>query len=53
MMGEYNIVIVVDAPNDEAVAKVSLMLRAKESVLTHSVLASTEAEYLKIIPSLL
>src|SRR5712692_7335838 len=52
VMGEYDIVIVVDAPNDEVVAKVSLMLGAKGSVRTHTSRAFTEAEYRKIISSL-
>ena len=52
VMGEYDIVIVVDAPNDEAVAKVSLMLGAKGSVRTHTFRAFNEAEYRKLVSSL-
>jgi uncharacterized protein with GYD domain len=52
VMGEYDIVIVVDAPNDEVVAKVSLMLGAKGSIRTKTSRAFTEAEYKKIISSL-
>ncbi len=52
VMGEYDIVLVVDAPNDEAVAKVSLMLGAKGSVRTHTFRAFTEAEYRKLVSSL-
>lgn len=52
VMGEYDIVIVVDAPNDETVTKVSLMLGAKGSVRTHTFRAFTEAEYRKLVSSL-
>jgi uncharacterized protein with GYD domain len=52
VMGEYDIVIVVDAPNDEVVAKVSLMLGSKGSVRTNTFRAFGEAEYRKIISSL-
>lgn len=52
VMGEYDIVIVVDAPNDEVVARVSLMLGAKGSIRTKTSRAFTEAEYKKIVSSL-
>jgi len=52
VMGEYDIVIVVEAPNDEVVAKISLMLGSKGNVRTHTSRAFTEAEYLKLISSL-
>ena len=52
IMGEYDIVLVVDAPNDEAVAKVSLMLGSKGSVRTHTFRAFNEAEYRKLVSSL-
>jgi len=52
VMGEYDIVIVVDAPNDEAVAKVSLTLASKGMVRTHTFRAFTEAEYRKLVSSL-
>jgi uncharacterized protein with GYD domain len=52
VMGEYDIVLVVDAPNDEAVAKVSLMLGSKGSVRTHTFRAFNEAEYRKLVSSL-
>ncbi len=52
VMGEYDIVIVVDAPNDETVAKVSLMLGSKGNVRTRTSRAFNEAEYRKLIGSL-
>ncbi len=51
-MGEYDIVIVVDAPNDETVAKISLMLGSKGNVRTQTSRAFNEAEYRKLIASL-
>jgi uncharacterized protein with GYD domain len=52
VMGEYDIVIIVEAPNDEVVAKVNLMLGAKGSVRTQTSRAFSEAEYRKIVSSL-
>ena len=52
VMGEYDIVIVVDAPNDETVAKVNLTLGSKGSVRTNTFRAFTEAEYRKLVSSL-
>ena len=52
VMGKYDIVIVVDAPNDEVLAKVSLLLGSKGFVRTQTLRAFNEAEYLKIISSL-
>ncbi len=52
VMGEYDIVIISEAPNDEVVAKVNLMLGAKGSVRTQTSRAFNEAEYRKIVSSL-
>jgi len=52
VMGAYDIVIIVDAPNDEVVAKVNLMLGAKGSIRTQTFRAFGEAEYRKIVASL-
>ena len=52
VMGEYDIVIICEAPNDEVVAKVNLMLGAKGSVRTQTSRAFNEAEYRKIVSSL-
>ncbi len=52
VMGEYDIVTVVDAPNDETVAKLALMLGSKGNVRTHTFRAFSEAEYRKIVSSL-
>lgn len=52
VMGEYDIVIVVEAPSDEVVAKVSVILGSKGNVRTKTCRAFTEAEYRKLIKSL-
>ena len=52
VMGEYDIVVISEAPNDEAVAKVSLTLGAKGNVRTQTFRAFTEPEYRKLIDAL-
>src|SRR5262245_23038058 len=52
VMGEYDIVVVSDAPNDETVAKVSLALASKGNVRTKTMRAFTENEFRKLIESL-
>ncbi len=52
VMGEYDIVIVSEAPNDEAAAKISLTLGAKGNVRTRTSRAFSEAEYRKLIDGL-
>jgi uncharacterized protein with GYD domain len=52
VMGKYDIVIICDAPNDEVVARVNLILGAKGSVRTQTSRAFTEAEYRKIVSSI-
>jgi uncharacterized protein with GYD domain len=52
LMGEYDIVIVSEAPNDEAAAKISLSLGAKGNVRTRTSRAFSEAEYRKLIEGL-
>ena len=52
VMGEYDIVIIVDAPNDEVMAKVTLTLGAKGNVHTNTFRAFNEAEFRKIVSSL-
>src|SRR5437016_2422290 len=52
VMGEYDIVIVSEAPNDEAVARISLVLGAQGNVRTRTSRAFTEPEYRKLIQSL-
>ncbi len=52
VMGKYDIVIVAEAPNDEAIAKTSLILGSKGNVKTRTSRAFTETEYRKLIDSL-
>jgi uncharacterized protein with GYD domain len=52
VMGEYDIVIVADLPNDEAVARLSLTLGSSGNVRTRTMRAFNEAEYRKIVQSL-
>jgi uncharacterized protein with GYD domain len=50
--GQYDMVIVTEAPNDEAVVKVALATASKGGVRTETLRAFTEDEYRKIIPAL-
>lgn len=50
--GRYDLVVITEAPNDEAVAKVALAMAAKGSVRTETMGAFTEDEYRKIVAEL-
>ena len=52
VMGEYDLVVITEAPNDETVAKVSLALGKLGNVRTRTMRAFTEAEFGKIVGSL-
>ena len=52
LMGQYDILIVSEFPNDEAAGKVALMLGSLGNVRTESCRAFTEAEFRKLIGSL-
>ena len=52
VMGEYDLVIVAELPNDEAVAKLALTLGAAGNIRTRTMRAFNEAEYRKIVQSL-
>ena len=51
-MGEYDMVVVCEAPDDEAVARVALQLGMTGTIHTKTMKAFPEAEYRKIIGSL-
>ena len=51
-MGKYDIVIIAQAPDDEAAAKVSLSLGALGNVRTETMRVFDEAEFRKIVGSL-
>ncbi len=50
--GRYDIVVVLEAPDDAAVAKVALATGSSGSITTETVRAFTEDEYRKVIASL-
>ena len=52
VMGKYDIVIVADLPNDEAVARLALTLGSSGNIRTQTMRAFNEAEYRKIVQSL-
>ena len=51
-MGQYDMVIVAEVPNDETVAKLALTLASKGAVRTETLRAFSEAEYRKIVGTL-
>ena len=51
-MGSHDMVVIVEAPNDEAVAKIALALGSAGNVRTQTLKAFGEAEYRKIIQTL-
>ena len=48
-MGGHDMVVIVEAPNDEAVAKIALGLGSGGNVRTQTLKAFGEAEYRKIV----
>ncbi len=52
MMGQYDAVVIVDAPNDETMAKVALASGMRGTVRSETSRAFTEEEYRKILASL-
>ena len=51
-MGQYDMVIVAEVPNDETVAKLALTLASKGAVRTETLRVFSEAEYRKIVGTL-
>jgi uncharacterized protein with GYD domain len=49
VMGQYDALLIVEAPSDETVAKAALMLGARGTVSTETLRAFTEEEYLRLI----
>jgi uncharacterized protein with GYD domain len=49
LMGEYDMAIVVEAPDDATLARINLSLAARGGVRTETLRAFTEDEYRKII----
>ena len=52
VMGQYDAVVISEAPNSEAVAKLALTIGSKGNVQTETLRAYTEDEYRKLISSL-
>jgi len=52
VMGQYDIILVSEAPDDETVAKIALTLGSLGNVRTESFRAFKEDEYRKIVASL-
>lgn len=52
VMGQYDAIVVAEAPNDETVAKLALAIGAQGSIRTETLRAFTEDEYRKIIAAL-
>ncbi len=52
VMGEYDAIVVGEAPNDEAIAKAMLTIGSKGAVQTQTMRAFSESEYRKILGSL-
>lgn len=51
-VGRYDIVILAEAPNDETVAKIALLIGSKGAVRTETLRAFSEEEYRNIIDTL-
>ena len=51
-MGQYDIVLVVEAPDDNTVAKLALSIGSLGSVRTQTLRAFTEGEFRKLIAGL-
>jgi len=52
LMGQYDMAIIIEAPDDATVARVNLALGSKGSVRTETSRAFSEEEYRKIISGL-
>ena len=52
VMGQYDIILVTEAPDDETVAKIALTLGSLGNVRTESFRAFKEDEYREIVASL-
>ena len=50
--GQYDMVVVSEAPDDETVAKISLAIASRGAIRTETLRAFTEDEYSKIIAAL-
>ena len=51
-MGQYDLVVIAEMPNDETVARMALALGAQGNIRSETMRAFTEAEFRKIAGSL-
>ena len=49
VMGQYDLIAIIEAPDDETIAKLSLMVGSKGNVNMETLRAFTEEEYRKIV----
>jgi uncharacterized protein with GYD domain len=52
VMGQYDAVVITEAPNDETVAKLALAVSSQGAIHTETLRAFTEDEFRKIIAAL-
>lgn len=52
VMGRYDMVVIADAPNDEAAARLALAIGSGGAIRSETLRAFTEEEYRKIISAL-
>ena len=52
LLGRYDVMYIVEAPNDEAIAKAALSLSSSGRIKTETIRAFTENEYRTLIGSL-
>jgi len=52
VLGQYDAVVIAEAPNDEVVAKLALVSGSQGNVRTETLRAFTEEEYRKLIAAL-
>ena len=50
--GQYDAIVVIEAPNEETVAKASLAIGSRGAVRTETLRAFTEEEYRKLVGAL-
>jgi len=53
VMGQYDIVLISEAPNDEVASRIALSIASRGAVRTQTLRAFTESEYKKLIASVM
>ncbi len=52
LIGTYDLIVIIEAPDDETAAKLALAIGRQGSIRTETIRAFTEEEYRKIIAAL-